>query len=93
MDVTTLSSCSSGISVTCRDDVLAAMRTLQRRHGRRDFALFEIVHEVQARGTIYKETTIRTHVFSYMCADTPDRHAVVYDDLVRVSRGRYVLAR
>jgi hypothetical protein len=33
---------------------------------------------------LYKETTI--------CANAPDLHAVVYDDLVRIGRGRYALA-
>jgi hypothetical protein len=68
------------------------MQTLGRRSGRHEFSLLEVVQEVQARGTTYKETTIRTHVTSYMCANAPDHHAVVYDDLVRIRRGCYALA-
>jgi hypothetical protein len=78
--------------MTCRDDVLTAIKSLRQRHCRRDFALIEVVQEVQARGTIYKETTIRTHVSSLMCANAPDHHEVAYDDLVRIGRGRYALA-
>ena len=40
--------------MTCRDEVLDAIAALRSRHGRRDVALFEIVQELQARGTSYK---------------------------------------
>jgi hypothetical protein len=37
----------------------------------------------------YKESTIRTHVTSRMCANSPDNHAVTYPDLIRTDVGRY----
>lgn len=75
--------------MTCRDEVLAAFQRLEARHGRDAFELAEIVQEVQAAGNSYKESTIRTHVTSRMCADAPDHHATTYADLERLDRGRY----
>ncbi len=75
--------------MTCRDEVLAAFDRLERRHGSTTFDLAEIVREVEAAGTSYEESTIRTHVSSRMCADAPDHHGTTYADLERVGRGRY----
>lgn len=75
--------------MTCRDEVLAAFERLESRHDRAAFELSEIVQEVEAAGSAYKESTIRTHVTSRMCADAPDHHAATYADLERVDRGRY----
>jgi hypothetical protein len=74
---------------TCRDEVLAALARLELRHGRQVFRLAEIVAEVKAVGTRYRDSTIRTHVGSRMCGNAPDHHAVVYNDLVRVATGEY----
>lgn len=77
--------------MTCRDEILAAVRQLAIRTSRDAFSPAEIVKEVRLQGSGYKESTIRTHVTSRMCADAPDHHAVVYDDLERVGRGLYRL--
>ncbi len=76
--------------MTCRDEVLAAIARLERRHGRSEFALDEIVQEVMGASS-YRESTVRTHVTSRLCASTPDHHGTTYPDLERVSRGRYRL--
>lgn len=76
---------------SCRYEVLAAVRSLRSRHGRDVFKLDEIVQEVYARGSSYKESTIRTHVSSRLCVNAPDNHDAVYDDLERVSPGHYRL--
>lgn len=78
---------------TCREQVLAALARLERRHGRHIFALDEIVQEVQTATTCYSEQTIRTHVVSRMCANAPRHHAVTYSDLERVDRGCYRIRR
>jgi hypothetical protein len=70
---------------TCRDEVLSAFRRLEARHGRNVFTPAEIVQEVQSVTADYKESTIRTHVVSRMCAEAPDHHAVVYGDLDRLA--------
>jgi hypothetical protein len=75
---------------TCRDAVVEAMRNLMRRLGQRDLKLNDIVNEAMAISD-YRESTIRTHVVSRMCANAPDNHAVVYADLERVRPGYYRL--
>lgn len=74
--------------MTCRDEVVAAFERLERRNGRREFDLVDVVQEVLG-STDYRESTIRTHVTSRMCAEAPANHGTVYADLERVSRGRY----
>ncbi len=74
----------------CRQEVLAAARTLHEE-GRVDFSPVEVIESMQARGTRYAESTIRTHVVSRMCADAPDNHGTTYDDFERVERGHYRL--
>lgn len=77
--------------MTCRDDVLAAFARLMARTSREAFSLKEVVREVRSQGSSYRESTIRTHITSRMCANAPDHHAVVYDDLERVGHGLYRL--
>lgn len=74
---------------TCRDAVLDALARLERRHGRPDFPLHEIVTKTLAEDRQFKESTVRTHVVSRMCVDAPDHHALGLADLGRVRRGVY----
>lgn len=69
--------------------MLHAFERLERRHERYEFNLYEVVQEVFAVGSNYREGTIRTHVTSRMCLNAPDHHGTVYQDLDRVDRGRY----
>lgn len=75
--------------MTCRAEVLAAFERLERRHGRREFDLVDVVQEVLARTSAYEESTIRTHITSRMCAEAPAHHGTVYADLERAARGRH----
>ena len=77
--------------MTCREEVLAAFHRLIAQTSREAFSPAEIVREVMARSSAYQKSTIRTHVVSRMCANAPDHHAVVYDDLERVGPGMYRL--
>ena len=76
---------------TCRDAVLDAFRRLQARSHRTEFDLAEIVAEVRSTSS-FAESTVRTHVSSRLCANAPNNHAVVHDDLERVRRGVYRLS-
>jgi len=78
--------------MTCRDEILRCVRTLLHQTGRQEFTLQEVVDAMQAAGTGYAESTIRTHVASRMCANAPEHHAVTYGDFVRVGDGVYRLA-
>jgi hypothetical protein len=71
-------------AVTCRDEVLAAFEMLGGSTGRVDFSPSEVLAQVRATGSLYKDSTIRTHVASHMVED---------GSLVRSSPGRYRLAR
>lgn len=78
--------------MTCRDEVLTAVEAILRRTGGDLFDVDAVLEEMRRSGTSYSESTIRTHVTSRMCANAPDHHAVVYDDLIRVDRGLYRLS-
>lgn len=82
---------STGDAVTCRDEIIEAFQVLARRHERDVFSPSDIVGEMRHQGSRYQESTIRTHIVSRMCANAPDHHAVVYDDLERVGPGLYRL--
>lgn len=55
------------------------------------FSPDQVIAALRARNSQYAESTVRTHIVSRMCANTADHHGRVYDDLVRVDRGRYRL--
>ena len=74
--------------MTCRDEVLEAAVALVRQ-GIDPFSRTDVVNEIRRRGSIYKDKTISVHVGSRMCVNSPDNHAVTYDDFVRVGRGLY----
>ena len=44
---------------------------------------------MRRNGSSYRESTIRTHVTSRMCANAPDHLAVTYQDFIRTDVGRY----
>ena len=61
--------------MTAREAVLEAFRALEQRTGRSVFKPREIVAEVTSSTTQFRESTIRTHVISQMCANAPVHHA------------------
>ncbi len=76
-------------SMTARDEILAALPSVEGRSADDTFSPQDVIDELRRRGSTYAESTIRTHVVSRMCANAADHHARVYDDLERVSEGRY----
>jgi lambda repressor-like predicted transcriptional regulator len=72
--------------MTARDEILAALPSIEGTSGDDTFTPQDVVAELRRRGSTYAESTIRTHVVSRMCANTADHHARVYDDLARVSQ-------
>ena len=75
--------------MTARDEILAALPAVRARTGSDTFTPQDVIAELARRGSPYAASTLRTHIVSRMCADAPDHHARVYDDLQRVGRGRY----
>jgi len=78
---------------SARREILTAARTLASRSPDGSFTLMQIIAELRRTGTRYAESTIRTHVTSRMCADSPDHHGTTCDDSERLDRGRYRLRR
>ena len=77
--------------MTCRDEVLKGAQELSQLSPSGEFSVDDVVAYLRRKGSAYKESTIRTHVTSRMCANAPDNHAVTYDDLERAARGTYRL--
>lgn len=80
-------------TMTCREEILESARYLAQLAGTGEFTLAGVVQHMLDRGTHYKESTIRTHVTSRMCANAPDNHEVTYRDLERTAHGTYKLSR
>jgi len=77
--------------MTCRDEILACANRIVQQKGINEFSLREIIDCMEAAGTKYKESTIRTHVTSRMCANAPKHHATKFNDFERISHGIYRL--
>ena len=75
--------------MTARDEILDVLPRLRARLGRDDFTPAEVIQELRHAGSVYSDSTIRTHVTSRMCSNAPDNHAVVYRDLERIAHGLY----
>jgi hypothetical protein len=52
-----------------------------------EFSLSGILAEMRARGSMYSERTVKTHVTSRMCANAPRNHAIIYNDFWCIDRG------
>ena len=77
--------------MTCRDEILACANRIVQQKGINEFSLKEIIDCMEAVGTKYKESTMRTHVTSRMCANAPKHHATKFNDFERTSHGIYKL--
>ena len=75
--------------MSCREEILALAQHLTLESGLDSFALEDLVNAMVRNGSSYRESTIRTHVTSLMCANAPRHHAVRYNDLERIGRGLY----
>ncbi|MGK7379113.1 DUF7669 domain-containing protein [Planococcus sp. 1R117A] len=62
----------------------------QERQGK-SFKFEEVIILMKSRETTYKESTIRTHITSRCCANSPNHHGSVYNDYERIGKGLYRL--
>jgi len=76
---------------TCHEQVRAAAQLIVAKQGINEFTVQEVVDALQAAGTSYAESAIRTHVTSRCCKNAPAHHAVRYDYFERIAHGRYRL--
>ena len=77
--------------MTCREEILVAIREITGGSPSREFSVKEVVVHMQRKKSRYAESTIRTHITSKLCANAPDHHETTYDDLIRVGHGIYRL--
>jgi len=75
--------------MTCRDEILATAQQIIRAKGINEFTISEVIHQMMNNGTQFKESTIRTHITSRLCANAPDNHTITYNDFERIGNGIY----
>ena len=73
----------------CHDQVLDAAKAVTTRSGKNEFSIAEIISELARSSSQYAESTIRTHVASRCCVNSPNHHAVAYDYFERIDHGLY----
>lgn len=73
---------------TCRDEILEVANSLVK-DGNGSFTIVQVISEMRRRGSRYAESTIRTHVTSFMCSNAPENHSTTYQDFERIDRGLY----
>jgi hypothetical protein len=76
---------------TCRDELLVTIRSIVKLKGRNEFTLKEAIESMLKNDTMYKESTIRTHITSKCCINSNRHHSVVFNDYERVELGTYRL--
>jgi hypothetical protein len=76
--------CITPPMLTCRDEVLKAVRAVVRDNGRNEFTADEIVKRLQSWGSTFAESTIRTHVTSRCCRNAAKNFVVTYEDFERI---------
>jgi hypothetical protein len=77
--------------MSARTDARLAAEALTR-DGQSLFSPIELIARARQMGSAYPESTLRTHIVSFMCGNATSRFAGIYPDLVRVGRGLYKLA-
>jgi len=73
-----------------RKVILEAVDLITYDRSNRQFEIGEVLKVFKSNGTIYKESTIRTHIVSRCCANSPNHQESVYKDFERVGKGIYV---
>jgi hypothetical protein len=78
----------------CHEQVLEAAQRITARKGRNEFSPQEVVEELDANGSEYAKSGIRTHVTSRCCRNAKNvkqHFGVTYDYFERIGRARYRL--
>ena len=77
--------------MTCRDELLLLIKEHINSKGKNEFTLSEIVNLSKDKNLNFSESTIRTHISSRMCINSPQNHQTKYEDIERINRGNYKL--
>jgi hypothetical protein len=76
---------------TCREEILYTVKQLANTNG--EFTVKEVIDRMKQNNTIYKESTISTHITSKCCINSPKHHGTIYNDFERIKTGLYRLVR
>lgn len=76
---------------TARDEILIAAKNITQEREEKTFHLSEVLQYMKSSGTVYKDSTIRTHVTSKCCSNSPVHHYPAFNDYERVGKGLYRL--
>lgn len=76
---------------TARDEILSVVKAITQEREDKSFKVDEVLSLLKRRNTSYKESTIRTHITSRCCANSPNHHGSVYNDFERIGKGLYRL--
>ncbi len=77
--------------MACHDDVLLAAQTIVRNKVVNQFTIPEVFKNLSQQSSQYSDSTVRTHITSRCCKNTPDNHAVTYEYFERIRHGVYQL--
>ena len=74
---------------SCRDELLKVVKEVVSKKDKNEFTVIEIVNAMKEHGTVYKESTIRTHITSKCCVNAPAHHTERFPDYERIEHGLY----
>lgn len=74
---------------SCRDEILLTVNILISTKKKNEFTIKEVIQLMVKSKTIFKESTIRTHISSRCCINSPKNHLVVYNDFERIGHAVY----
>ncbi|WP_157101618.1 DUF7669 domain-containing protein [Planococcus plakortidis] len=79
------------IRTTAREEILTAVKSITEEREEKHFHLSEVLQYMKNSEISYKESTIRTHVTSRCCSNSPDHHGSIFNDYERIGKGLYRL--
>lgn len=77
--------------MTCREELLQTIKSFVLKKGKNEFTIIEAIDEMHKKGSIYKESTIRTHIISKCRVGAPVHHSLTFEDYIRLGKGKYAL--
>ena len=77
--------------MTCRDEILIAVRKIINTKNNDEFTIPEVIRQMSDKRTQFSKNTIRTEISCRLCINAPQNHAVTHSDFERVCRGVYRL--
>jgi hypothetical protein len=75
----------------CREEILYTVKQLANTKG--EFTVKEVIDRMKQNNTVYKESTITTHISSKCCINSPKNHGTIYNDFERIKPGLYRLVK